>query len=126
MKFYGVLNYIELSKGRVFDGTKVCHFEFLGKGCKEFVFLDLTNPPSGLEDFATRFLGVAEIQVDGVYRTPWVYLSDESGNDLEGGARITFSIIAFLGSEVEIVGEWMDFEEEKYPFKAILNRLDPP
>lgn len=105
-------------------GAKVIRLELID----ELVLLDWINSPEGSEGLVTRFLGVAEQQEDKTYKTPWVYLSDESGGDLAngGGARITFVFEERNSGDVKISGEWIDFDEREFPFNGRLLRSNSP
>ena len=106
----------------VYDGekmaTRVRRLEFKDKK----VVLDLIHPPED-GDHTLHFLGVAERQANGIYKTPWKKLTDESGVDLANGwgAQITFTIEGENSSELKIVGEWTDLKKGEYPFKGLLH-----
>lgn len=113
--YSGIISYEE---GVV--GSKV-KLDLIGGSLAILDLITLPEDPSGV---VTRFFGAAEKKLNGDYKSPWIYLSDQDGKDLpdEWGARIIFSIMDHNSFEMRIVGEWIDFDKvTKYPFQGWLS-----
>jgi len=105
---------------RLASGSRIQRFELIDT---RTALLDLVSKPFDPKQPDTRFLGVAEMDRDGRFVTPWVYLMNPWGGEhIEGSAMITFHIAHHDSEILRIIGKWHD-EEASYAFDSNLQRL---
>jgi len=119
--YNGNLTYSGLASASI-----VRRLQFLGT---DWIAIDLTDQREHKgADVTTRFLGLAEVQEDGTFRTAWIYLSGPQGEALEEldepYAQVTLSIIQTGTSTIEINGHWHEWGIAPYEFKGMLHRAD--
>lgn len=111
-----------------FSGLKqasvVTRFQFIGS---DWLALDTTEKRGKSSEISARFLGIAEKQPDGAFRTPWIYLTNDFGEDLvdldEPYSQITLNILEAGEDHVQVSGQWNEWGAEPYEFNGHLQRV---
>lgn len=95
-------------------------FDLVGDG---HILINWHSPTA--ENGFYQFLGVAQKTSEHRYITPWVYLTDKNGAQMndKSMAAIEFTTTNITENEISLEGKWIDVNLTEFPFLARLNRV---
>lgn len=118
-KYCGTLTYSGLENASIVRSLQLISSDWLA--------LDITEKRGKKSGVTARLLGIAEKQAMGVFRTPWIYLTNLAGEDLveleEPYAQMTLEIVEAEVDHLQVIGKWHEWEDEQYEFTGRLLRL---